>query len=485
MLKSSALSLAISCAAGLLVFYAQPSIAQASLAMLPSAPRQQLELQAQDTASLDPVQPGTRLAQAAQTAAPYSMSHGPDETLTRQQAEQIALKNNPHISVAALLALAQKQVVRETRSAEMPNLNGNLTGVDAEEASRISSGTLNASRLLYHAGAGVVLNQLITDFGRTRNLVASSNLQAKASDESSFATRAEIVLATDVAFYHSLEAQATLAVAQSTVNARQTVSDQIGALTASKLRSTLDQSFANVNLSQAKLLALDAQNQYDAAMAALNELLGGSSDTHFHLVDDPAPPAPVAGSVDGVIAMALQQRPDMLALRDTHDADVRFAQAQRDQLLPTISSVGTVGITPIGSSEYFPQNWYGAAGVNIGIPIFNGFRYHAEASEADLRAKAAAEQVRGLENRIVRDVRTAWLTMQTAQQRMAVTAELLKEANTALDLAQTRYNLGLSSIVELSQAQLQQTEAQIEDASARFDYEADLAAIRFQSGTNP
>ena len=41
--------------------------------------------------------------------------------MTRQQAEQLALKNNPRISVAALTALAQKQVVRETRSAELPN----------------------------------------------------------------------------------------------------------------------------------------------------------------------------------------------------------------------------------------------------------------------------------------------------------------------------------------------------------------------------
>jgi len=460
-------------------------MAQTNLAALPSAPGAHPEFQAQGAAPRGPRQSDTQLAQVAQTVAPNATGLGSDEPLTRQLAEQLALKNNPRIRVAALLALAQRQVVRETRSAELPNLNGNLTGVDAEEASRISSGTLNASRLLYHAGAGVVLNQLITDFGRTRNLVASSSLQAKASEESSLATRADIVLATDLAFYRTLEAQATLAVAQSTVSARQTVSDKVSALTANKLKSTLDQSFAEVNLSQAKLLALDAQNQYDAAIADLNEVLGTTGNTQFHLVDDDVPPTPIAPSPDDVITMALQQRPDLLALRDMHDADARFAQAQHDQLLPTISGLGIVGITPIGSNQYFPQNWYGAAGINIGIPIFNGFRYHAEATEADLRAKAAAEQDRDLEARIVRDVRTAWLRMATAQQRMSVTAELLKEANTALDLAQTRYSLGLSSIVELSQAQLQQTEAQIDDANARFDYEADLAALRYQGGSTP
>ena len=445
--------------------------AQTPAQKLPNAPRMQASAQAPPT----PAAPSTQSAPTPTTS----------EELTRQQAEQLALKNNPQISVAALSALAQKQVVRETRSVELPNLNGQVTAVDAEQATRISTGSLTASSLLYHVGAGLTLSQLITDFGRTRNLVASSALQAKASEQDAQATREDIALAADFAFYRALEAQATLEVAKSTVNARRDVSDQVDALTASKLKSTLDQSFAQVNLSQAKLLQLDSQNQYDAAMAALNEVLGTTNDTQFRLVDDTSPPPPVAASADAVIALALQQRPDLQALKLSHEADVRFSHAQHDQLLPTVSGLGVVGSTPVGASQYFTQNWYGAAGVNVSVPIFNGFRYHAQAEEANLRAQASDQQSRVLLDRIVRDVRTAWLTMNSAQQRMSVTAELLKEANIALDLAGTRYRLGLSSIVELSQAQLQQTEAQIADANARFDYEADLAALRFQSGSQP
>ena len=419
-------------------------------------------------------------ASATSTAPPSA-----GESITREQAEQIALKNNPRIRVATLIALAQRQVVRETRSAELPSLYGNATAVGAEEASRLSSGALSASRLLNHVGTGVELSQLITDFGRSHNLVASSSLQAKAAEQNAEATREDIVFATDLAFYNALEAQATLQVANSTVQERQNVGDQVTALTKSKLKSTLDQSFAEVNLSQAKLLVLDSQNQADAATASLNDLLGTTTNHSYHLVDDSVVPAPIAGSVEAVIELALQQRPDLKALRLTHDADLRFSRAQHEKLLPTVSAVGVVGATPVASSTYFPQNWYGAAGVNVSIPIFDGFKFHAEAAEADLRTKAADEQSRQLTDRIVRDVRTAWLSTMTAQQRMSVTAELLRQANTALDLAQTRYRLGLSSIVELSQAQLQQTQAQIEDANARFEYEADLATLRFQSGSQP
>jgi outer membrane protein len=459
-----------------LLLYPLALAAQETPATFPDAPRLQAQVQ----------QPAPVASPSATNAlAPSPPASPTGQPLTRQQAEELALKNNPRISVATLLARAQKEDVRVTRSAEFPRLNGELTGVDAEEASRISTGSLSASRLLYHVGAGVELDQLITDFGHTRNLVASSSFQAKASDQQSEATRQDIVLAADIAFYNALEAQATLQVAKSTVKARQDVGDQVDALTASKLKSTLDQSFAQVNLSQAKLLDLDSQNQYDAAMANLNEVLGTTNDNQYQLIDDSAPPQPVAPSAEAVIALAMQQRPDLLALKLTHDSDVRFARAQRDQLFPTVSGLGDVGVTPIGSSQYFTTNWYGAAGVNIGIPIFNGFKFHSQAVEADLRANASDQQSRGLINRIARDVRTAWLRANTAQQRMSVTAELLKEANTALDLADTRYRLGLSSIVELSQAQLQQTQAQIAEANARFDYEEDLAALRFQSGSQP
>jgi outer membrane protein len=407
------------------------------------------------------------------------------QTLTRQQAEQLALQHNPHVRVSTLTAMAEKQVVREQRAALLPNLSGDATVVGAEQASRIAAGNLTSSRLLNHAGAGVSFSQLITDFGRTSNLVGSASLQAQAAAQNAQATREAIVLAADVAFYNALEAQATLAVARSTQQARSNVNDQVSALTASKLKSTLDQSFAQVNLSQAKLLVLDAQNQADAAFANLDEVLGLTTDQRYTLVDDADLPAPAAPTVDALVTMAIQQRPDLLAQQAVHNADVRFAKAQRDQLLPTLSAVGVAGAAPVGSSTYFSQNTYGAAGINLSVPIFDGFRYRAEASEAKLRAQASDAQTAVLRDRIVRDVRTAWLAAQTAQQRMQVTAELVKEANMALDLAQTRYQLGLSSIVELSQAQLQQTQAQIDAANARFEYEADIATIRFETGGQP
>jgi outer membrane protein len=405
--------------------------------------------------------------------------------LTQADAEKLAIKNNPRVSVARLLALAQHQVVRETRSAELPTATASITAEDAEDGSRVSAGSLTASRLIEHAAAGGGFTQLITDFGRTSNLVASSKLQEKAQNASALASVEDIVLATDQAYFNALQAQALLKVAQQNVSTRQTTETQVGALTKNKLKSTLDLSFADVNLSQAKLLLLDAQNNVDMTMAALDAVMGLDHQVAYDLVDrDEAMQAPPPDA-DQLLKLAFQQRPDLQALTYSQQAAVKFSHAQRDQILPSISAAGTVGSVPIRPAAYYLTNWWGGIGVNMNIPVFNGFLYSAEAKEASIRAQAASEQSRDLRDRIVRDVRTAWLAANTAFQRVTVSNELLKEANLAQSLAQTRYQLGLSSIVELSQAQFQQTDAAIGSADAQYQYRLALATLNYQTGATP
>src|SRR5580692_7047060 len=230
---------------------------------LPAAPAPQ-GIAAPTTASLNADL--AEIQQAPVQAAAPGPPGAEQQLLTLAQAEQMAIRNNPRVTVGKLLALAQHQVAREAQAAELPTVNGAITAVEAEEGSRIGAGSLTSSRLLEHAGAGVSGTQLIFDFGRTHNLVLAQKLSEKASNAHAMATTEEIVLATDQAFYDALTAQAELDVARESVNARQTTETQVGEMTRNKLKSTLDLSFADVDLSQAKLLQLDTQSSADASM---------------------------------------------------------------------------------------------------------------------------------------------------------------------------------------------------------------------------
>jgi outer membrane protein len=199
----------------------------------------------------------------------------------------------------------------------------------------------------------------------------------------------------------------------------------------------------------------------------------------FQLVEDTTAITAPAANVDDLISEALAMRPEILALGFQYQSAQKFQAAERDLFLPTIQAVGVVGDTPVRDPVL--SNWYGAVGVNVGIPLFNGFLYTARSREARLRTQATQDRLLELRNRISRDVRTSWLNANTAYQRVSVTQQLLDQANLALDLAQTRYSLGLSSIVELSQAQLQQTQAQISNAQAGYDYRLALAVLQYQT----
>jgi outer membrane protein len=408
------------------------------------------------------------------------------QTLNLHDAEQLALQNHPQIQAAVNLAgLAQAQVT-QARSAYYPLVYGSATGSYAENNTRIGAGALSSSRVFDRYGNGISVSQIVTDFGRTHELVESSNEHAKAQQENVVSTREQVLLQVDQAYFAVLRSQAVQTVAQQTVAARQLVSDQVTELEKNKIKSGLDVSFANVNLAQAQLLLIQAQNDLQASLAQLSAALGYSDQRTFQLADEPLPPAPVS-DVTALIQQALRDRPELIGQRLNAQSAQSYATAERDLWFPTISAAGVAGLTPVIAPgglapATLPAPRYAAAGFNVNIPLFNGHQFGALRAEANYQAQAQNDYVRDLQNRITRDVRTAWLNVNSGFQRLAVTQQFLSQANEALDLAQSRYSLGLSSIVELSQAQLNQTQALIDQASAKYDYEAQISALNFQIG---
>ena len=411
----------------------------------------------------------------AQSAAPT--------LLALKEAEALALKNHPQVLAAQATVLEFNEHVVEERSAYFPTVDYDLTGSGGNPQGRIGAGYLPASRLFDRLGTGITLSQLITDSGRTPNLVASSRLQAQASQRTYEATRYDILLAVNQAYFGVLRAQALVKVAQQTVAARQILSDQVTELAKNKLRSDVDVAFADVNLSEARLLLLRSQDQMRAAIAELTHALGSEQEANYKLTDEPLPPSP-ATDADSLVAQAYANRPDLLSLQLQHQSAVKFERAERDLSFPTISLVGTAGVIPEINqilSTKIPNN-YEAAALNVEVPIFNGRLFTARREAARYHAEAEDQKVRDLQQRIARDVRVAWSSSRTVYQNIDVTAELLREASLALDLAQGRYNLGLSSIVELTQAQLNLTQAEIENLNAKYDYQSVYAMLQYTMG---
>ncbi len=399
--------------------------------------------------------------------------------ITLKDAESIALANHPRLQAAQLSALAAGQVVTEARSAYFPMAFGSMTGAGALDKSRFAAGGLNNPIIFDREADGVLASQLITDFGRTGNIVAGTRLQAQAKSADVNTTRADVLLQVDRAYYAELRATSVLKVAQETVADRQLVVDQVTALAKSKLKSDLDVSFANVNLAEAQLVLVQAQNDLKAAGAQLAAALGFSDLQSYELADEPLPGTPLP-DLPQAVAEALRDRPELSSLRLQRDSAQHFAKAEKDLWLPSVSVLGGAGFVPIHDGNLL--NRYAGVGLNINLPIFNGHLFSARSAEAKFKYQAEAQSVRDMEDAIARDVRVAWMNADTAYQRLGLTQKLLEQASLALDLAQARYKLGLGSIVELSQAQLNKTQAEIEQASAKYDYQTQRVAFAYAIG---
>jgi multidrug efflux pump subunit AcrA (membrane-fusion protein) len=227
-------------------------------------------------------------------------------------------------------------------------------------------------------------------------------------------------------------------------------------------------------------LNLEAKNNYNASLASLSAILGYPDQQNFQLVEENTEIAPPPMDVNPLIVEAIQQRPEIAALKNEVASAQKSASAEHDLWRPTVRALGVVGQAPVRDNSI--PSWWGAVGVNVNIPVFNGFLYNPRVKTADLQTNINRQRLLDFQNNVARDVRDAWQDSNRSFERLSVTRQLREQTDLALDLAQSRYNLGLSSIIEFSQAELHKTEANIADTDAKYQYRLSEIVLAYTTG---
>ena len=440
---------------------------------------------------------GLCLAPGPARAQPEQVDH-----LDLKTAESLALRHAPAIAKEYFRTQAAKEVVKQVRAGLFPQITGDVAAVGTgDDISNVFGGSpitnvnpesrplstrlgavggLNDPTILSRESNGINVTQLVTDFGRTANLIAASHFSALSQAQQIDLVRAQVLLLVDEAYFRALEAEALSQVAEETVSTRQVIVDQISALAQAHLRSDLDASFAKVNLEQANLLLLDAQTRLQSAFADLSAALGYQQPHKFVLAE-----ARIPGvrdhTLNGLLSQALETRPDVMALRDDVNAASKTATAEQRARLPKINLLGSFGRTPMGDPQV--RETYAAAGFDVELPLATGGRLSARVREMQLRVDVERKALEDLEDQVTREVNIGWLTVNQSRSKIPVTESLLDAASQAFDLAKSRYERGAASFVELSQAELARTQAAIDEATARYEYEISKAVLQFDTGS--
>jgi outer membrane protein len=407
--------------------------------------------------------------------------HAQMSTLSLEQAEAAAVTNQPKMLAAQLRARASAERIREARAGLLPAVAFNATGVRvANTGTSTAAGNLTTSAISDRFAYGGNLSQLVTDFGRTSALIGSARATSEAQAAAATLSKAQVRLNVREAFYQVLGAEAVLQAARAALDNRALISRQLTALAQSELRSTLDVNFAKVLESEAELAVVHAESTVAQQRSRLATAMGSQSPVLTPLADvattaDALPPSP-----DSLLSQSQTQRADLNAVQAQQRAAAEFALSEKRLSYPTLNVLASAGQIPY--RDHTLHDNYAAAGFNLNIPIFNGGAYRARQAEAQLEANARTRDVEVVRLEVREEVRDSWYRADEAYRSLDVTARLVTNSKEALRLAQDRYEAGLGSIVELNEAQLNETSAEISAADAKYSYLGRRAELDYAAG---
>lgn len=392
-----------------------------------------------------------------------------ESSLTLEAARQRAVQTHPRLTVAQLRALVAQEAAAESRAGFFPALALNATTVAAgQQITRIGSGGLSNSQIFDHTGVGATLSMTVFDFGRTSSLAGAAKKRAQAAEADRQATRAQLLLEVDAAYFNALRARAVRAVAEKNLSSRETVLQRTSVFAQNQLKSELEVRFARVGVDEARLLVDEAAKDLRVQLVILGNLIGQPELSPGVKLEEGDSPVALPSDAAPLVQLALTQRPELAKQRLEGEASREQARAARAARLPAVSLLGAAGFV-LNDDPRFDHR-YAAGGININLPLFAGGLYRARQRQAELQASAAEAVLTDQQNAVAREVRLAWLEANSAQQRIALTASLRDNAEAALVLARSRFEQGLSSIVELNQAEFAQISADIAHATALYTY---------------
>jgi outer membrane protein len=318
-------------------------------------------------------------------------------------------------------------------------------------------------------------SQLIYDFGQTSERWRSAEASESAAGQSARAVQVQIIANVRRAYFQARAQRDLIDVASEAVSNQKMHVDQIEKLVLQGMRPQIDQVTAETGLANAQVQLISAQNAYDLACATFSQTIGQTTARSYEPgTDDMQPLVEEDAPIDGLLEIALRDRPELASFARQREAQDRMVAATRGGYGPTLQAQASLTGTGVAADNLYPNWWVGAL---LTWPIFQGGLTHGQVAEAqaNLHGLQAQEDTFRLQVRI--DVEQAALAVRAARATLAASALARENANKQLQLAEGRYAAGMGSVIELSDAQVTRTTAAAQEVSARFTLASSRATL--------
>ncbi|HPD56029.1 MAG TPA: TolC family protein [Smithellaceae bacterium] len=395
------------------------------------------------------------------------------EILNLQRCIDIARQNHPAISAAQYNIRASESRIGQARAGYMPQLTfqSGYQRLGPAQLTSVPSDPYN-----YYSNM-LSLNQTLFDFGKTFNQIQIQSLNTESAKADFQDVSGYVVFSVKRAYYVYLQAKMSADVAAETVNKFQQHLEIATAFFETGKRSKIDVTSAEVNLSNAKINLLKAENTLRLARANLNNAMGLKNAPLYQIKEDL-----VYKPYDITLAQALRRayeaRPDLLSTAKKKEALEKTVVLNQKGYLPVLSGSAAYGY--LGNDHKTDENWN--IGVMLTFPLFTGFstKYQVDEAKANLNAFKANEN--SLLQQVSLEVESAYLSFKEAGERIGAGEIIVRQAEENVELATGRYEAGVGSSIEITDAMIALNNAKMTYITALTDYHIALANLERAMG---
>lgn len=444
--------------------------------------------------------PHISVAASGQTAPATFQTPPPGSVLTLERAIQVALNTHPLIERAKSGKLLARSITKQSKGERYPWLEASIAG---------STGSLRIvsadGRTIHDQGAhgfdpggalpkhnenmltgGLLLNQLISDFGYTAHRILADELNEEFSDKQLLTHKAQVILNVQRAYLTTLLRQRQVELAESTLRARKAFRDRMSSLYRNQLKSKVDVDLLQVEVSNAEFDLLGRTNDVKQEFAALNNAMG-LSVAHPYLLEQIETVVSALPTVDTLLKKGLEARPELRGARDKIQISAEVVKSMKALHFGSLSGVGILGVSRfftvhddgLHDNEVLPI-W--GVGATVRFPLFSGFKVQNQISEAAHHQGEDEQDLQQTMNEVAVQIIRGYLTQVSNGQQIPVEQERVIISREALSLAQERYKNGLASVVEVIQSTALLFQAESRLAELQYVYNLGDAALAYAIG---
>ena len=423
-------------------------------------------------------------------ASPQTSPSPTGKLLTLEDAVRIGLESHPRMKAASERVGSQQAVLGQQMSAYYPTV-----GMSNLYRSGTASGTTGISPTgsdFFQSNA--VLNMTLYNFGKREGNVQAARETVDASKQDYETTSQDIILAIKQAYYVYLTTQAIVNVRKDTVRSRELLVNQARGFFEVGTRARIDVARAEANLYTAQADLIAAENAVKVAWVTLRNAMGSPRLPEQPVAED-SPEVTLSMNLAGARDIAYDSRTELKSLDAQKRASDQLIAVARRGHLPDIIFDGTYGRRHVSNDtgredgrtvglDTFPLKPAWQVQVSLIIPIFDGFRTTNRVEETIHNFNNVKAQEEDRRQQIALEVEQSYLRVVETQERIKANESAAKAAKENLDLARGRYEVGVGSIIEITDAETLYTDAQTTYIRSIYDYKiADAQLSRAMGDT--